>query len=471
MVWGVSDSEKATNYAVTTVNGTWSIAKADATCSVSGYGGAYDAAEHGASGACSGIDGEPAGTLGLGASYRDIPGGIASWTFTGNGNYRARGGDVAITISPAELTVTADAKTKLVGEADPPLTYQAEGFKGSDNASTVLTGKLERIPGEDIGTYAINQGSLTANANYSIAYQSADLTISAPSPLAVFTGSEIYTVPSGTKATVPLSAVVKYPNGDVRNTWVTINAYLLDVDGNLVTPPAAECIDLPVGLVNPADLSTGTATCNKSLAVGMYGIVVTVQTSPTPATLASGYPSTIVNMEDYAAIIMVADSSGSLKILGGGKLEKMVGFLNNMGGQPTIFFEKEGYTHFGFEISYKKKLVNAIGRFHAVVHDARHVYRIVSKSITGVNITKEGGTAAFQAKALIYDITRHFGPILVDADASLAVTMNDLSGKKTDTIGITVLNKKGGIWFSTNWDKAQSKTVEQPVKLGELIVQ
>ena len=80
------------------------ITPAEATCEVNGYSGVYDAAAHGASGTCSGIGGENAGTLDLGDSFVNVPGGTADWTFTGNGNYNDQSGSVAITITPAEAT-------------------------------------------------------------------------------------------------------------------------------------------------------------------------------------------------------------------------------------------------------------------------------------------------------------------------------------------------------------------------------
>ena len=74
------------------------ISKADAVCTVNGWTGNYDGAYHGATGSCSGVGGEGAGTLALGASFKDVPGGTAHWAFTGNGNYKDQSGDVAIVI-------------------------------------------------------------------------------------------------------------------------------------------------------------------------------------------------------------------------------------------------------------------------------------------------------------------------------------------------------------------------------------
>jgi hypothetical protein len=78
-------------------------------------------------------------------------------------------------INPRPITVTADAKNKFYGEADPPLTYQVTS--GSLVAGDSFTGGLTRVPGENLGSYAILQGTLTAGSNYAVSYVGALLTI------------------------------------------------------------------------------------------------------------------------------------------------------------------------------------------------------------------------------------------------------------------------------------------------------
>jgi MBG domain-containing protein len=88
------------------------------------------------------------------------------------------GADLNITVAP--LTVTADAKSKTYGVADPALTYSSSGLVGGDT----ISGSLTRLVGENVGSYAINQGTLDAGSNYSISYTGADLSITA-APLTV----------------------------------------------------------------------------------------------------------------------------------------------------------------------------------------------------------------------------------------------------------------------------------------------
>ena len=79
------------------------INKADATVTVSGYTGIYDAAAHGATrhrhGRRRRRPRQPASTSAR--SFTNVPGGTAHWTFTGGTNYNDQSGDVAITITYA----------------------------------------------------------------------------------------------------------------------------------------------------------------------------------------------------------------------------------------------------------------------------------------------------------------------------------------------------------------------------------
>ena len=76
-------------------------------------------------------------------------------------------------VTKKTLTITADAKSKAYGEADPTLTYTSEGLINDD----AITGTLTREAGEDVGVYAITQGGLTGGNNYAISYAGANLTI------------------------------------------------------------------------------------------------------------------------------------------------------------------------------------------------------------------------------------------------------------------------------------------------------
>jgi hypothetical protein len=78
-------------------------------------------------------------------------------------------------ITAKPITVTAEAKTRQYGTPDPALTFTAPGVAAGDT----LSGALTRAAGTAIGTYAINQGTVTSanNPNYTITFVGANFTI------------------------------------------------------------------------------------------------------------------------------------------------------------------------------------------------------------------------------------------------------------------------------------------------------
>src|SRR5439155_832799 len=94
-------------------------------------------------------------------------------------NYSITFVSASFTITAKPLTVTAVANSKVFGATDPAFAYT----NSLGLAASAFTGSLTRVAGEDVGTYAIEQGTLAA-ANYSITFVSANFTITAK-PLTV----------------------------------------------------------------------------------------------------------------------------------------------------------------------------------------------------------------------------------------------------------------------------------------------
>lgn len=74
-----------------------------------------------------------------------------------------------LVVGKAPLEIKADFIKKIVGMQDPVLTYVSSGWKNADT-ETILTGKLKRPAGEEIGEYPIEIGTLSANDNYKIEF-------------------------------------------------------------------------------------------------------------------------------------------------------------------------------------------------------------------------------------------------------------------------------------------------------------
>ena len=75
--------------------------------------------------------------------------------------------------------------------ADPTLTYQVSGLQLSDHEADVLSGLLSRVAGAHVASspYAITQGLLTADSDYTIRFTGSALTIT-PATLSVAADSQ-----------------------------------------------------------------------------------------------------------------------------------------------------------------------------------------------------------------------------------------------------------------------------------------
>ena len=128
------------------------------------------------------VNGETEATVLTGALGRDAGENVGTYaikqgTLAASSNYKLDFTGANLTINQATLTVTADAVSKTYGEADPTLTYQVSGLVNGDTEAGVLTGELSRAEGNNVGTYAISQGTLVASSNYKLDFTGANLTI------------------------------------------------------------------------------------------------------------------------------------------------------------------------------------------------------------------------------------------------------------------------------------------------------
>ena len=106
-------------------------------------------------------------------------------TLTAGSNYNISYSGANLNITPYTLAVTAAAKSKTYGAADPSLTYTYGTLQNGDS-SAVFSGSLSRVAGETVlgGPYAIGQNTLAAGSNYNISYTGANLNI-APATLTI----------------------------------------------------------------------------------------------------------------------------------------------------------------------------------------------------------------------------------------------------------------------------------------------
>ncbi|SNR16245.1 BspA family leucine-rich repeat surface protein [Tenacibaculum jejuense] len=197
-----------------------------------------------------------------------------------NSNYTITYVSDDLTITPKSITVTADAKSKVYGDADPSLTYQITS--GSLNPGDVLTGSLTRVAGEDVGDYAIS--SSLSNSNYTITYVSDDLTITPKS----------ITVTADAKSKV-------YGDADPSLTYQ-------------ITSGSLETGDVLTGsLTRIAGENIGDYTINSSLSNSNYNITyVSDDLTITPKSITVTADSKTKNYGDVDPSLTYQITSGSL---------------------------------------------------------------------------------------------------------------------------------------------------------------
>ena len=101
---------------------------------------------------------------------------VRTYAINSNGfvNY---GNEVSFTTQKYTLTITAAAgHTKVYGTEDPVFNYTPLGFANGDTPS-IITGLLSRDAGENVGKYNIKLGSISAGADYTIAFTGAEFEI------------------------------------------------------------------------------------------------------------------------------------------------------------------------------------------------------------------------------------------------------------------------------------------------------
>ncbi|PWS30304.1 T9SS type B sorting domain-containing protein [Pedobacter paludis] len=232
-----------------------------------------------------------------------------------------------LTINPKTINVTADAKTKIEGTVDPPLTYiSTPALLGSDTFS----GALVRVAGETGGDYAINQGTLAINANYAINFKSANFHIT-PKPVATISGNTALCINStaptitftGTKGTAPYTFTYNINGGTNRtvsttgtNTTATVTATTSAV-GNFVYNLVS------VADVNTSQAQTGTATVtinplpvvsissNKGLSISKGDVIILTATGGNQY---SWTGSEIISGQSTATVTIRPKQTGTYKV-------------------------------------------------------------------------------------------------------------------------------------------------------------
>lgn len=174
----------AGNYLASSDSKDFSIGKATATITVSGFTGSYDGAAHGATGSATGIGGASLSGLTLGASFTNVPGGTVNWTFTdASGNYTNASGTVSIVITKADPSINVVGYTGTYDGVPHGATGTATGAGGATLVGLNLGASFTNAPGG-----SANWSYTDASGNYNNASGSVAIAISKADPTIVVDG-------------------------------------------------------------------------------------------------------------------------------------------------------------------------------------------------------------------------------------------------------------------------------------------
>ncbi|MDR0866831.1 MAG: YDG domain-containing protein [Candidatus Symbiothrix sp.] len=188
------------------------------------------------------------------------------------GNYTLTQPTLTANLTAKKITVTANPQSKIYGKTDPALTYtQTPNLIAGDQ----FTGGLTRDPGENMGTYSIRQGTLSAGNNYAIDFKGALFTILG-SPVAELDELLINNEPvdiSGNSITYTLSCDINSVNIGAavkENGIASINGHALPY----TISPEAGTNTLPI-LITSQD-GNHTKTYTVDIIKPLEGVVVQV---------------------------------------------------------------------------------------------------------------------------------------------------------------------------------------------------
>ena len=187
-------------------------------------------------------------------------------------------------VSQRNITVMADAHSKAYGDSDPVLTYQITS--GSLAGGDSFTGALRRATGEALGTYAIEQETLTLSSNYNLTYVGANLSITVR-PITVTADAQTKAYGDADPALTYTFSPTPLPFGD------TFSGALSRTAGEIVGSYA---------------ISQGTLSLNSSYSLTYVGANLTV--TPRAVTVAADAQSKVYGANDPTLTYQI--TSGSL---------------------------------------------------------------------------------------------------------------------------------------------------------------
>ncbi|MCC9065454.1 MBG domain-containing protein [Flavobacterium piscisymbiosum] len=260
-----------------------------------------------------------------------------------NSNYTISYVPGVLTVTPANLAIAADDKTKIYGEANPPLTLNYTGFVNGDTEASLLTPAIASTTADatsPVGSYPITISGATS-LNYTIGYTSgATLTVT-PANLAIAADDKfkIYG-----EANPPLTLnYTGFVNGDTEESLLT--PAIASTTANATSPvgsypitiSGATSLNYTIGYTSGATLTVTPAnlTITANNQTKTYGSV-----NPTLTTSYSGFvngdtASSFITLPTIATTSFTGSSVGTYPITASGAVNPNYA-INYVDGTLTV---------------------------------------------------------------------------------------------------------------------------------------
>jgi hypothetical protein len=369
-----------------------------------------------------------------------------SATFTANDGYSdSQVGTVAIAITPAPLTITADSKGPVqYSDALPAFTWQYSGFVNGEGPSALsgttsctTTAATANTVTSPAGSYQIACSGQTAT-NYTITYKPGTLTVTPETAAIQYTGGSWAQLPGTTS--IPLSATVWDSAAKGYPSWGTADGDTLagDTPGDVgkmyvqwAIWPAGGCLGgAPSSIVGPVQVtptSSGVGTASASFSQttdGSFCVVAQV----VGASAGSTNPYYAANDAQVAGIAFY--TNGSQFATGGGWISD----AGSSTGKGTFGFN----ARYGSNGSPKGQLVYV---WHGTYNNVPADFIIKSNALTTLSFSKTGASS--------YSATLHGKcsyTVVSEVDGS------QLYGEGNDTFSATVTDGDNGLSQNSSAD-------------------
>ncbi|MFC3325203.1 MBG domain-containing protein [Mesorhizobium cantuariense] len=346
-----------------------------------------------------------------------------------NGNYAISYVGADLSVTPRAITVTANAgQSKIYGDSD-PLSY---GYAFSDlGGGTTLVGSLDRAAGENVGTYAIGRGSLSdaANGNYDITYVGAGFSIGKRAVTVTATGGQgVGSLDRATGEDVGTYAIGQGTLTNASNSNYDINY----VDANFSIGKRAVTVTASTGqgkTYGDSDpLSYGYTVSDLGNGVDLVGSLDRV-TGEDVGTYAIGQ-GTLTNASNSNYDVSYVGANFSI-----GK--RAVTVMANS-GQGKTYGDSDPLSY-GYTVSDLGSGVDLVGSLNRVAGENVGTYAIGQDSLETSNanydITYVGANFAIGKRAVTVTAITGQGKIYGDSDPlSYGYTVSDL-GSGVDLVG------------------------------------